>query len=663
MRNWLHAIVMAMLLLVGAWPSAAERQADPPLVRALVEAAGRRDWATAERTAGRLGGAPFSTWVTWRRLREGDLSDFWSFRDFLVRAPHWPEAVRLQVRAEELLPDGLPPREIVEFFVDRPPRTPKGRLVLAEALLALGDTERGMALLRRTWVEDDHAPADERRILERGGAALRREDHHARLTRLLWDGSANAARRMFPLVDPRRRAIGEARLAVQAGGKTADRAIRQMASEIAADPGVVYDRIRLERQRGRNAVARGLLLRVGREPERPDAWWAERGFQAREALDGGDPQLAYRLAAGHRLVDGQAFAEAEWLAGWIALRLIAKPSDAVHHFERLFERATTPLSRSRAAYWAGRSAAETGKAAAARSWYERATAWPATFYGQLAAAELGRRSAFGRGTEQPSAQLQRAFGEQDLVVLAEAFCAAGASDAASPVIRRLGQDAENDPSRLALVLELALRCGRLDLAASLGRAPVRDGKIDPLLAFPVPRLDGFLQPVVPGVSSALLLAVARQESQFDPRAVSPAGARGLMQLMPATARLVARELDTSFNLAALLDEPDYNLRLGSHYLARQLERFGEPALALAAYNAGPGRVESWLARYGDPRGRGRHALVDWIERIPFRETRNYVQRVLEAAEVYAYLLAERSPPARPLAVRDTAALFDRPSGG
>lgn len=663
MRNWLRAIVVAMLLGAGAWPSAAEPRADSQLVRTLVDAAGQRDWAAAERAAARLGGPPFTTWVTWRRLREGDLADFWSYRDFLARASHWPETVRLQVRAEELLPDGLPPNQTVAFFADRPPRTPKGRLLLAEALLALGDTERGTALLRRSWVEDDHAPADEQRIRERAGSALRREDHHARLARLLWDGSASAARRVFPLVDSRRRAIAEARLALQAGGKTADRAIRQMPSEIAADPGVLYDRIRLERQRGRHAVARGLLLRIDREPERPDAWWAERGYHAREALDNGDAQLAYRLAAGHRLVDGQAFAEAEWLAGWIALRLIAKPSDATLHFERLFERVTTPLSRSRAAYWAGRSAAETGKAAVARSWYERATAWPATFYGQLAAAELGRRSSFGRAPEQPSGNLRRTFGEQELVVLAEAFCGAGASDAASPIIRRLGQDAESDPSRLALVLELALRCGRLDLAASLGRAPVREGRVDPLLAFPVPRLDGFLQPVVPGVSSALLLAVARQESQFDPRAVSPAGARGLMQLMPATARLVARELDTGFDLAALLDEPDYNLRLGTHYLARQLERFGEPALALAAYNAGPGRVESWLARYGDPRGRGRHALVDWIERIPFRETRNYVQRVLEAAEVYAYLLAERSPPTRPLAVRDTAALFDRPAGG
>jgi soluble lytic murein transglycosylase len=177
------------------------------------------------------------------------------------------------------------------------------------------------------------------------------------------------------------------------------------------------------------------------------------------------------------------------------------------------------------------------------------------------------------------------------------------------------------------------------------------------LAFPVPRLDGFLRAEgEPG--AALLLAVARQESQFDPSAISPAGARGLMQLMPATARAVARELEIAFRADALLAEPAYNLRLGAHYLSRQLERFGEPALALAAYNAGPGRVEAWLAQYGDPRGRGRHALVDWIERIPFRETRNYVQRVLEGAEVYRWLLAERAPPLLPLATPLSAAALE-----
>jgi soluble lytic murein transglycosylase len=486
-------------------------------------------------------------------------------------------------------------------------------------------------------------------ILERYGGHLRRQDHEQRLDRLLWDGAAGAARRMLPLVDARRRALAEARLALQAGGKPADRAIRRMSAEVAADPGVVFERIRLERRRGRHGTARALLLSVRQEPTRPDAWWAERGYHARAALDARDAGTAYRLAAGHRLPEGAAMAEAEWLAGWLALRFLDRPGDALRHFERLFEGVSTPLSRSRAAYWAGRAAAAAGRPEEARGWLERASRWPATWYGQLAAAELGRTPALHHGPPPIEPALRQAFAGKELVRLAEAFCRAGVATEAGPPIRRLAEEAENDPARLSLALELAVRCGRLDLATALGRGPVRDGRVDPLLAFPVPRLDGFLGSPSGEPEPALLLAVARQESQFDPRAVSPAGARGLMQLMPATARAVARELAIAYRPEALLAEPAFNLRLGAHYLGRQLERFGEPALALAAYNAGPGRVEAWLAQYGDPRGRGRHALVDWIERIPFRETRNYVQRVLEGAEVYRRLLAERAPPALPLA--------------
>ncbi len=661
MKRW-GPILLVALAFACLLPRPSPAADDPAVVRVLVAAAERRDWIAAEAAARGTGEPALLAWVEWRRLREGEVEDFAAYRTFLAARPDWPEAARLQARAEELLDESLPPSEILAFFVDREPRTRLGRLRLAQALLAAGRVDEGRAVLRRTWIGDDHPPADERMILERYRGHLRRQDHEQRLDRLLWDGAAGAARRMLPLVDARRRAVAEARLALQAGGKSADRAIRSMAAEIAADPGVLFERIRLERRRGRHGTARALLLSVRQEPTRPDAWWAERGHYARAALDAGDARTAYRLAAGHRLPEGPAMAEAEWLAGWLALRFLDRPADALGHFARLFERVGTPLSRSRAAYWAGRAATAAGRPEDARAWLERASRWPVTWYGQLAAAELGRTAPLQHGSTPADPGLRRAFAGKELVRLAEIFCRAGAVSEAGPPIRRLAEEAENDPPRLALALELAVRCGRLDLATALGRAPVRDGRVDPLLAFPVPRLDGFLRPRNGEPEPALLLAVARQESQFDPRAVSPAGARGLMQLMPATARAVARELAIDYRPEALLAEPAFNLRLGAHYLGRQLERFGEPALALAAYNAGPGRVVAWLAQYGDPRGRGRHALVDWIERIPFRETRNYVQRVLEGAEVYRRLLAERAPPALPLAAPLSAAglAADRP---
>lgn len=657
-----HGVRIALVALVllaasGAAPVAAP--ADPVLVRRIVAAAERREWDTAAALASETGQPVLATWVRWRRLRSGELRELDAYRTFLDRHPDWPELTRIQTAAEDLLDGSQSPEIVRALLAGREPRSRAGRLHLAAALLAEDRLDEGRALLRRTWVADDHPVADERWILDRFARLLRPEDHAARLDRLLWDGSTAAARRMLPLVEPRRRAVAQVRIALRAGGKAADRAIRRMPAEIAAEPGVVFDRIRLERRRGRNAAARALLLGQDRAPVRPEAWWAERSHQVRAALNRGDTRTAYRLAAGHGLSAGPAFAEAEWLAGWIALQSLRRPDEALRHFERLFERVSTPLSRSRAAYWAGRAAASAARPKAARTWFARASRWSTTFYGQAAAAEIGQRPRLADAPPAADAAARRAFARNELVVLAEIFCAAGAAGEAGPAIRRLAEDAEADTARLGLVLELAVRCGRLDLATALARGPVRDGRADLLLAFPVPSVDGFLRPSDEPAEPALLLAVARQESQFDPTAVSPAGARGLMQLMPATARAVARELALGYDRRALLAEPAYNLRLGTRYLARQLERFSEPALALAAYNAGPGRVEAWLAQHGDPRGRGRHALIDWIERIPFRETRNYVQRVLEAAEVYRILLAERAPPARPLASPVSSAAVDR----
>lgn len=652
-------IRLAFVLACALCALAAPTNGQEPSVQAVIKAAARREWTIAEQLAARLARDPLLTWVRWRRLREGDELDFAPYREFLERAPHWPEIARLQARAEELLPSRLSSAEVLSFFADREPRTPAGRLRLAEALLESGRSEEGRSLLRRLWVEDDLAAIDERRILDRYGALLTRDDHSRRLRRLLWDGQAAAARRMLPLADKHARAIAEARLALQAGGKSAQRALSNLSAAVASDPGVIFDRLRLERARGRRAAAERLLLSVASEAERPALWWTERHRAAREALEAGDVRLAYRLAAGHKLPPGPTMVDAEWLAGWIALRFLGAPKEASRHFRLAFEHASNPLGLARTAYWSGRAAAALGKQAEAREWYERAQQWPLTFYGQLAAAELGRPVRLPQGPARPEAEVRAAFKKLELVALTELLCRAGAAEEVGPPIRRLAQDYAQDGTRLALVLELASWCGRLDLATALGRTPVREGRIDPALAFPIPRLDGLLRPEAP-VEPALLLAVARQESQFDPRAISPAGARGLMQLMPATARVVARELGVAFDPAALLDEPSYNARLGAFYLATQLDRFQEPALALAAYNAGPGRVVAWLARNGDPRRADRYALVDWIERIPFSETRNYVQRVLEAVEVYRTLLQDRNAPTLPLAPSSSQARLDAP---
>lgn len=636
---------LALLAGVLLWQPGASLAADNAAIGRMLAAAEQAEWRDAQVQAAAIG-APFTTYVTWRQLRGDERHDFVTYRRFIEQNPTWPELARIQVKAEEALDSFTSVQERLTFFATRPPRTRQGRVRYAEALAAAGRTAEAAAVLRRSWVEDDYPASEERYVLDQLGQLLTAQDHADRLDRLLWDGKSADARRMLPRVAGPRAAAAEARLKIQAGGKTAERTIASLPAAIAADPGVRFERVRLLRKGGKESAAAALLSKGGSESGHGPEWWNERALLARSALERGDAAAAYRLAAGHKLTDAASMAEAEWLAGWLALRFLRRPADAQRHFERLHGEVETPISLARGAYWAGRAAQAGGRRDAATKWYETASRYPAVFYGQLAAAALGRRPAIRPETSIASAATQRAFAKDSLAVLTQAFCAAGQEDVIGPLVRGLADSAEQAPERLGLALDLALRCGRPDLAVRIGRAPVRDGRADIARGFPVPAVKGFIAPD-PGLPNpAILLAVARQESQFDSQALSPAGARGLMQLMPGTAKKVAGDLGLPYRPAGLTQEPAYNLRLGSTYLGQQLDRWGELALALAAYNAGPSRVVSWLGTYGDPRG-DPEALVDWIESIPFKETRNYVQRVMENHAVYRELLSGAASPGVP----------------
>ena len=394
---------------------------------------------------------------------------------------------------------------------------------------------------------------------------------------------------------------------------------------------------------------REILLNPPETLRRPEKWWVEQQAAIRDAIDSGSYELAYRLAARSRQTAGSGFAEAEWLAGWLSLRRAGKPEAARRHFERLWPAVVTPISRARAGYWAGRAAAAMGDEQAAADWYRRAAAHPNAFYGQQAAEELGLALTGRIGpTVKATPAARAALKRRTPAALAAFFCGLGRPGPAQPFFRHLGYEAAADPAELSAVVDLARRCGRADLVLAVTRAAASNGAYLVHDAFPLPRTRAFREEREAGPEAALVLAVARQESLFDPAARSPAGAMGLMQLMPGTAQSTARQLGVPFAKGRLTSDPDYNVRLGAFYLNGQLARYdGEPALALAAYNAGPGRVTRWLEVNGDPRGGGRHRLLDWIEQIPFAETRNYVQRVLEGRGMYRVLLAGPAPaPAR-----------------
>ena len=624
----------------------------------LLEAADQGEWHWAMRLAQGTGVPQLRSYVRWRELAESkDQPPFDAYAIFLRADADWPSLGTIQTRAEEAMDATVPVDARLAFFADRPPRTRQGRILYADALIAAGRAPEAVQYLRQAWIEDDFGDEEERLFLGRFGAELDRPTHAARLDRLLWDGRVDQSRRMLSRVGPAERTLATTRLKLQLSDPGVDAALAALPEQERRDAGVMYDRLRWRRKNGLEAGVREILLGPPEELRRPELWWREQDKAIRAALAERSFKLAYRLASASRQRSGLPFVEAEWQAGWLALQFTGQPKRARQHFERLWPEVATPISKGRAGYWSGRAAAAVGASDAAASWYERAAAYPSSFYGQLAAAEIGRDpSARVPEARAASPAARDALRRRMPAQLASLLCRSGQPRHAHPFFRHLGYEAAEDAEELAAVVEFAQGCGRADLVLAVTRGAAGKGTHLVRESYPLPRIAGFRRDRDGMAEPALVLAVARQESLFDPVARSSAGAMGLMQLMPGTAQTVSRELGESYMRRRLVRDPDYNIRLGAYYLGQQLARFGnEPVLALAAYNAGPGRVTQWLELNGDPRGRDPYRLVDWIELIPFGETRNYVQRVLEGRAMYRVALGQPALPAARSAAREAPA--------
>jgi soluble lytic murein transglycosylase len=384
-----------------------------------------------------------------------------------------------------------------------------------------------------------------------------------------------------------------------------------------------------------------LLQRTGSAEAlgRPEDWALRRGNLARNAWRSGRAAEAYRLASAHRLDDGAAFADLEWLSGWIALQGLGDPNRAAGHFLRHYNAVTTPISRGRGGYWLGRAYEAAGDPQRARQWYAAGADHPTSFYGQLAAEKIGRDVTPELAARAPADWRAHPDAGSD-AWRAIALLQDAGRDREARAFVIAAADATESPTTLAALGAFALEIGRYDGAVRAGKRAAQLPVVLMDIYYPV-----VSQAAQPGaVEPALALAVARQESEMNPDAISHAGARGLMQLMPATAQKVSRDIGVRYDLGALTADPAYNARLGKTYLAEMLGRFGAaPMLAAAAYNAGPGRAEQWMGLLGDPR-RADVDPIDWIEHIPFSETRNYVQRVMEGLHVYRARLGAAPAP-------------------
>jgi soluble lytic murein transglycosylase len=630
--------VLSLLLAVPAVEAQAElTPGDQQIYRDAFQSARAGDWAAAGSRLNAAHDPLLAKVLWWANLSRGSSgATFADFDEFLAKNPDWPGLLTLRQNAEQTMV-GVSDRMLADYFSRFPPVTPAGKFKLGEIAIAAGREQEGIARIRDTWVRSDFTDFEEKTVLLRFQSYLSEADHRARLDRLLWDDQADEARRMLPLVDADHRALAEARLALAAQSSAVDKVLAKVPASLQNDPGLLFSRMRWRSRTGRYDEAIAVLEHPPADLVRPQAWATERDSLARHALASGDVSVAYRLAAHHGLATGQTYAELEFLAGWIALRYLREPDLAYNHFVRLYDDVKLPVSVARGAYWSARAADELGYRQLAAAWYSTAAAQVTTYYGQLAAAARGQGDLPRMVAEpRPTAAETAAFERRELARVITELGQVGAGDYAAPFAKRLSEQAQS-PAEHALLARLVLRVDRLDLAISVAKKAGYAGV--PLIeeGYPLPRL-----PPGGGAEQPLVLAMTRQESAFDHGAVSSAGALGMMQLMPSTARHEAKAMRLPYSANRLLGDSHYNIVLGRHYLDGLLDDFsGSYVLAIAAYNAGPGNVHRWIHEFGDPRNKGTD-VIDWVESIPLNETRNYVQRVLENLQIYRLRLGNRN---------------------
>ena len=580
--------------------------------------------------------------VEWAILRSEDgSSDFSRYSAFINANPSWPSIPLLRRRAEAALwQERTDPQAVIAFFASDPPRSAKGDFALAHAMLARGDAPRAAALLHEAWRNDIFSSDLEGQARETFGGLITPADDAARMDARLYAEDEDAALRAARNLDAAAMAVAKARIAVidQAGNaKTLLEAVPENARH---EPGYQFSRIQWLRRSDKIVEAAQLLLAAPRDPARlgdVDQWWVERRLVARKLLDLGNARLAYEVVSTAALPkDENHRAERHFTAGWIALRFLHEPSAALSHFAGIAEGVANPITLARAFYWQGRAAEALGREQDARSFYRQAASYPTAYYGQLARAKLGLnevtlRMPPGPAPEHRTLEIARVF---------EILYAIDERDLVAAMAADVGENA-TDTAALVGLAGIAARHGDARVTLLIGKAALRRGLPFERYAFPdfgVPEY----QQIGPEVEACVVYAIIRQESAFNPRVVSSANAIGLMQVTPAAGRDTAKRFNVTFDQRRLSQDVAYNAQLGTAELGNDIATWrGSYILAFVAYNAGPRRAKEWIEQYGDPRD-PKIDPIDWIERIPISETRNYVQRVLENMQVYRALV-ENNP--------------------
>ena len=619
-------------------------------VRAF-EAASKGDWVGARALAAQGQNATARRLLEWRYALDKNSGASFAEIDAVIKdtasstsAGTWPLRGTLQARAEAAITPDMPAATLVAWFGAKTPNSSIGKIRLGEALVETGEKTRGATLIRQGWAEGSFDLPVELAIVQKDGALLTAESDRARVDNLLWRSEVTAARRTAARMEGQAADIANARIALIGSGlPQAQRALDKVADSL--DPGLLFDWAHALRMAGRDKEAHTVLLRVPAAPmvrDHAGRWWAELNLHARDALSGGDPREALALVQHAGFTSGDQFAEQQFLAGFIALRFLKDPATALSHFQKLDAGVARPISKSRAQYWLGRAYEAQGDTASALAHYKQAAAYPESFYGQIALAHTDPTPTLHLTDTVVEAAAASELETDPLMPQIKVLADLGQAASLRAFIDR-DVEVYSSPRHLKRLMLLLVEWGYPEIAVRLAKTASYAGAPMPALTHPLIALPSYPGPGA-ATDPALVLGLIRQETEFDAYAISSAGARGLMQMMPASAKLAAKQASLPYRPEALLSDTTYNMQLGMTEYRGHMDRYGGSlVLAAASYNAGAGNVKKWLAAYGDPRSGD---PLDWIEQIPFSETRNYVQRVLENTEVYRARLAGKDVPLR-----------------
>jgi soluble lytic murein transglycosylase len=609
-------------------------QADTDALENVIELVRKHNPADATQTEAAISDPVARKLAEWIILRsDNNGASVERYRAFLSANPSWPSQTFLRRRLEAALwDDHRDDATVWSWFENESPVSAKGKFSLARAMLGRGDRANAERLVRDAWRNDPMSEDTESTALDLFGALLTPGDHKARMDLFLYGSEHEIALRAAKRLGAAHVALAKARIAAYGKASNSKALLEAVPHELHGDAGYIFSKIQLLRREEKFTDAAQLMMSAPRDPGRlynVDEWWIERRLLARKMLDVGEHRTAYLIARDAALPAKDIYkTEQEFTAGWIALRFLNDPATAAQHFARIGVGSVNPTALARAGYWQGRAAEAAGNAQGARAAYSAAAAQSTSYYGQLARAKLGLPQIELNGVPAPST---RGVERLEIVRAVKLLYDLDEREIAIPIFADMGEN--GDPDALVGLGELANRSGDARGMLLLGKAALNRGLPFDFYAYPVNGIPPF-KSIGPDVERSIVYAIARQESAFNPNDVSPAQAYGLMQVTPDAGKYVCKRAGVGFDLNRMKTDPVYNAALGAAELGGLIEDYrGSYIMTFAAYNAGRGSVKKWIERYGDPRDPKVDA-VDWVELIPFSETRNYVQRIMENLQVY-----------------------------